>query len=227
ELHIEQGPILEANEKVIGVVTAAQGQRWYDLVVEGQEAHAGPTPMEVRRDAMMGAARIVLEIDRVGRSRTGARGTVGRMHVYPNSPNTVPGRVEFSGDLRHPDEATLKDMDTEFRASAQSIADEMGLPLSITQSTYIPPLPFYPPLVDTVRRYAREEGKPYQDIYTGAGHDACNMARILPTTMIFVPCEDGISHNEIESAKQEDLEAGCNVLCNAVRAAACGEVDLT
>jgi N-carbamoyl-L-amino-acid hydrolase len=227
EAHIEQGPILEANANVIGVVTAAQGQRWYDLVVEGQEAHAGPTPMEVRRDAMMGAARIVLEIDRVGRSRTGARGTVGRMHVYPNSPNTVPGRVEFSGDLRHPDEATLKDMDTEFRASAQSIADEMGLPLSITQSTYIPPLPFYPPLVDTVRRYAREEGKPYQDIYTGAGHDACNMARILPTTMIFVPCEDGISHNEIESAKQEDLEAGCNVLCNAVRAAACGEVDLT
>ncbi len=227
EAHIEQGPILEANANVVGVVTAAQGQRWYDLVVEGQEAHAGPTPMEVRRDAMIGAARIVLEIDRIGRSRPNARGTAGRMHVYPNSPNTVPGRVDFSGDLRHPDEATLGEMDAEFRTSARSIADEMDLPLSINQSTYLPPLPFHPALVETVRRYAGEEGKPYQDIVTGAGHDACHMAQALPTTMIFVPCKDGISHNEIESAKSEDLEAGCNVLCNAVRAVAAGEVDLT
>jgi N-carbamoyl-L-amino-acid hydrolase len=227
EAHIEQGPILEANAKVIGVVTGAQGQRWYDLVVEGQEAHAGPTPMEVRRDAMMGAARIVLEIDRIGRSRANGRGTAGRMHVYPNSPNTVPGRVDFSADLRHPNEAALGEMDAEFRAGAQSIADEMALTLSINQSTYLAPLPFHPALVEAVRRYAGEEGKPYQDIVTGAGHDACLMAQALPTTMIFVPCKDGISHNEIESAKPEDLAAGCNVLCNAVRAAAVGEIDLT
>ncbi len=226
ETHIEQGPILEANGNVIGVVTAAQGQRWYDLVIEGQEAHAGPTPMEVRRDAMMGAARIVLEIDRIGRSRPNARGTAGRMNVYPNSPNTVPGRIEFSGDLRHPDEDTLREMDAEFRTSAQAIADEMGLPLTITQTTYLPPLPFHSGLVETVRRFAQAEGKPYQDIYTGAGHDACQMTQVLPTTMIFVPCKGGISHNETESAKAEDLEAGCNVLCNALHAIACGEVGL-
>ncbi|MEM7293678.1 MAG: Zn-dependent hydrolase, partial [Pseudomonadota bacterium] len=226
EAHIEQGPILEAEENVIGVVTAAQGQRWYDIALEGQEAHAGPTPMEVRRDAMMGAARIVLEIDRIGRSRPNARGTVGRMHVHPNSPNTIPGRVEFSGDLRHPDESTLSEMDAEFRASAQTIADEMKLPLQIEQRTYLPPLPFNPALIETVRKYAIEEGKPWQDIVTGAGHDACQMGQVLPTTMIFVPCENGISHNEIENAKLEDLHAGCNVLCNALRAVASGEVEL-
>ncbi len=227
EAHIEQGPILEAENMVVGVVTAAQGQRWYDLVLEGYEAHAGPTPMDARRDAMMGAARIILEVDRIGRSRTNARGTVGRMNVYPNSPNTIPGRVEFSGDLRHPDEHILSEMDTEFRARAQSIADEMRLSLSLTQSTYLPPLPFHPALVETVRRYALEEGKPFRDIYTGAGHDACQMAQFLPTTMIFVPCENGISHNENENARLEDLEAGCNVLCNALRAVANGEVALT
>ena len=226
EAHIEQGPILETKNKVIGVVTAAQGQRWYDLVIEGQEAHAGPTPMEVRRDAMMGAARIVLEVDRIGRSRPNARGTVGRMHVFPNSPNTVPGRVEFSGDLRHPDEATLTAMDGELHDSATAIAEEMGLLLSIEQRTYLPPLPFNPALIDTVRRYAIEEGKPWQEIYTGAGHDACQMGQVLPTTMIFVPCENGISHSEIENAKPEDLHAGCNVLCNALRAVACGEIEL-
>ncbi|MEM7169411.1 MAG: Zn-dependent hydrolase [Pseudomonadota bacterium] len=227
EAHIEQGPILEANGTVVGVVTAAQGQRWYDLELAGQEAHAGPTPMEVRRDAMMGAARVVLEIDRIGRSRPNARGTAGRMNVFPNSPNTVPGRVAFSGDLRHPDEAILHAMDQEFRASAERIADEWGLQLSLEEQTYLAPLPFHPALVDTVRRYAKEEGKPHQDIYTGAGHDACQMGQVYPTAMIFVPCEGGISHNESENAKPEDLEAGCNVLCNAMRAVACGEVELT
>ena len=226
ELHIEQGPILEANNKVIGVVTAAQGQRWYDLELEGQEAHAGPTPMETRRDAMMGAARIILEIDRIGRSHTNARGTSGRVNVYPNSPNTIPGRVEFSGDLRHPDESVLTEMDAEFRASAQQIANEMGLGLSLSDRTYLPPLPFHPALIETVRRYAIEEGQSWQEIVTGAGHDACQMGQVLPTTMIFVPCEDGISHNEAENAKPQDLHAGCNVLCNSVRAVACGEDDL-
>ena len=214
EAHIEQGPILEASEKVVGVVTAARGQRWYDIVLEGREAHAGPTPMETRKDAMVGASRIILEIDRIGGSQ-------------PNARSTVAGRVAFSGDLRHPEDATLSAMDAEFRRTAAEIADELGLALEISQRTCIGPLPFHPALVDPVRRFAREEGRPYQEIYTGAGHDACNIAKFLPTTMIFVPCEGGISHNEIETAKPEDLEAGCNVLCNAMRAVANGEVDPT
>ena len=144
----------------------------------------------------------------------------------PIPPNTIPGRVEFSGDLRHPDVAVLTKMDAEFRNSAQQIADEMGLDLKLSERTYLAPLPFHPALIETVRRYAIEEGRPWQDIVTGAGHDACQMGQVLPTTMIFVPCENGISHNEAENAKQEDLHAGCNVLCNSARAAACGEVEL-
>lgn len=227
EAHIEQGPILEEQGNVIGVVSSAQGQRWYDLSLTGVEAHAGPTPMETRKDAMVGAARIILEIDRIGRSRPNARSTVGRMNVSPNSPNTIVGLVEFSGDLRHPEDAVLTEMDLEFRAIAAEIASSMGLILNIEQRIYIEPLPFHPALVDTVRRYAQEEGKPYQDICTGAGHDACNIAKFIPTTMIFVPCEDGISHNEVENAKPEDLEAGCNVLCNSMLAVANGNVDLS
>ena len=226
EAHIEQGPILEEQGNTIGVVNSAQGQRWYDLCLDGVEAHAGPTPMETRRDAIVGAARIILEADRIGRSRPDARSTTGRMHVYPNSPNTIPGRVEFSGDLRHPDDAVLTEMDAEFREAAKAISEDMGLELTIEQRTYIEPLPFHPVLVDTVRRFARIEGKPYQDIYTGAGHDACNIAKFIPTSMIFVPCEGGISHNELEKAEPEDLEAGCNVLCNAICAIANGEVVL-
>jgi len=226
EAHIEQGPILEEQGSTIGVVNSAQGQRWYDLTLTGVEAHAGPTPMETRKDAVVGASRIILEADRIGRSRPDARSTSGRMNVYPNSPNTIPGKVEFSGDLRHPDDAVLTEMDAEFREAANKVAQEMGLALTIDQRTYIEPVPFHPVLVDTVRRFARIEGKPYQDIYTGAGHDACNIAKLLPTTMIFVPCEGGISHNEAEKAEPGDLEAGCNVLCNAMHAVATGEVTL-
>ncbi len=227
EAHIEQGPVLERNGKVIGVVNAAQGQRWYDISLEGQEAHAGPTPMDARRDAVVGASRIVLEIDRIGRSRPNARSTVGRVSVHPNSPNTVAGRVTLSGDLRHPDDAVLREMDGELRSAASLVSEELELGLDIAQRTYIEPLAFHGALVDTVRRFAQQEGEPYQEIYTGAGHDACNIAKVIPTAMIFVPCEGGISHNETENAKPEHLEAGCNVLCNALRAVADGEVDLS
>ena len=127
----------------------------------------------------------------------------------------MPGRVEFSGDLRHPDAEVLAAMDYQFRSAAAAIATEMGLGLDVSERAYLPPVSFHPTLVDLVRRNARLEGKPFQDIYTGAGHDACNMAKVLPTTMIFVPCENGLSHNELESAEPEDLHAGCNVLCNS------------
>jgi N-carbamoyl-L-amino-acid hydrolase len=220
EAHIEQGPVMEINQTTVGVVTASQGQRWYDITVTGQEAHAGPTPMEVRKDPMMGASRIILEIDRIGRSTPDSRGTVGRMYVHPNSPNTIPGQVAFSGDLRHPDGAVLDAMDADFRRSATAIAAEMGLELSIELRNVIPPLRFDPGLVEIVRDAAKRETNAWQDIYTGAGHDACNLALHLPAAMIFVPCEGGISHNEIENAEPEDLEAGCNVLANAMIAAA-------
>ncbi len=137
EAHIEQGPILEKQGNIIGVVNSAQGQRWYDVSLTGVEAHAGPTPMETRKDAMVGASRIILEIDRIGRSQPDARSTVGRMNVHPNSPNTVAGLVEFSGDLRHPEDKVPSQMDTEFRKDAAEIAHELGLVLTIEQRTYI------------------------------------------------------------------------------------------
>jgi len=216
EAHIEQGPVLEASGSVIGVVTSSQAQRWYDLGLVGQEAHAGPTPMRVRRDALVGAARIILAADEIGRTEEHGRSTVGRLDVFPNSPNTIPGRVAFSVDLRHPSEAKLQGMHDAFAAAAHRIAGEAGLTLTFDQRTKIDAITFDAALVDSVRRMAAREGRPFQDIYTGAGHDACNIAKRLPTTMIFVPCGGGISHNEIESAEAGDLEAGCNVLCNAM-----------
>ena len=221
EAHIEQGPILEAEGKTIGVVTAAQGQRWYEITVTGQEAHAGPTPMPRRRDALVGAARMIELVNRIGRERPPyACATVGFIQSKPNSRNTIPGEVFFTVDFRHPDDTVLGEMDTALKTGFAAIAAESGLELAVKEFWYSPPTPFTKTLVDAVRDGAARHGYAHRDIVSGAGHDAVYLAKIVPAAMIFVPCVGGISHNEIEDAKPEDITAGANVLLHALLAEA-------
>ncbi|QHJ00838.1 hydantoinase/carbamoylase family amidase [Xylophilus rhododendri] len=223
EAHIEQGPVLEANRQVIGVVEGALGQRWYDLVLQGMEAHAGPTPMELRRDALLAASEIVLEVNRIALDHAPhARGTVGFIDSYPNSRNVIPGRVRMSVDFRAADDAVLSAMDAELKAAVQRSAAARKVEASVEQVVYFPPQPFAPELVAAVRDAAQAQGLGWMDIVSGAGHDAVYLARVCPTAMIFVPCLDGISHNEIEDAEPAHLEAGCNVLLQAMVASAGG-----
>ncbi len=217
EPHIEQGPILEAEGKVIGVVTAAQGQRWYEVTVTGQEAHAGPPPMDARRDALVGVARMIGEVRRIGVDHApDGRSTVGFVTVHPNSRNVVPGSVFFSVDLRHPDDGTLGTMDEALREACIAVARDEGLEIDIEETVYFPAHPFDADCVRAVREGAERLGHAHQDIVSGAGHDAVYLSRVVPAGMIFVPCKDGISHAEIEYAKPEDLTAGCDVLLHAV-----------
>jgi N-carbamoyl-L-amino-acid hydrolase len=217
EVHIEQGPILEAREKTIGIVEGAQGQRWFDVTLTGQEAHAGPTPMKIRQDALVGAAIVVQAVNRIGNSyQPGACATVGEMHVRPNSRNTIPGQVAFSVDLRHPDDGQLSKMKSELEVACRDAADTHGLELALDEIWYQAPIVFAEDCVNAVRRGAETVGLPAMGIVSGAGHDACNISGVAPTAMIFVPCKDGISHNEVESADQGDCTAGCNVLLHAL-----------
>ena len=217
EAHIEQGPILEAEELPIGVVTGAQGQRWFEVTVTGSESHAGTTPMPRRKDALAGAALMVAEVSRVALDRApDAVATVGVLQSSPNSRNTVPGKVFFTIDLRHPDDDALSDMSAALGAACARIAEERGLDLAFEEIWYFPPIPFDADCVAAVRQGAAALGYGHRDIVSGAGHDACNVARVAPTAMIFVPCKDGLSHNELESATPEDLAAGCNVLLHAM-----------
>ncbi|MEK9719550.1 MAG: Zn-dependent hydrolase [Quisquiliibacterium sp.] len=221
EPHIEQGPVLEREQKTIGAVEGALGQRWFDVVVTGQDAHAGPTPIEMRRDALLSASRLIIEVRRIAaESPDYARGTVGQLFVHPNSRNVIPGRVEFSVDFRNAREQTLSAMVTELREAAQKVADEDGVQVSIEEVVHFPPCEFHPDLVAGIEQDATELGHRVMRLASGAGHDAVYVARTCPTAMIFVPCEGGISHNEIESATPEDLAAGCQVLLRSVLRAA-------
>ncbi|HEX2890012.1 Zn-dependent hydrolase [Vineibacter terrae] len=215
EAHIEQGPILEREDRTIGVVTAAQGQRWYEIQWTGMESHAGTTPMEGRRDALLGAALLIAEARRIG-ARPNGRSTVGVIESKPQSRNTIPGRVFMTLDFRHPDDAELARMDGEMRAAAARIASEHGLEVKIEQIWYFPPTPFDAKCVAAVRAAAEKAGLPHMDIVSGAGHDACYVAKVAPTGMIFVPCKDGISHNEVEDARKDDVAAGCQILLQAM-----------
>lgn len=217
EAHIEQGPVLEAAETVIGVVTGALGQRWYDVVVTGMEAHAGPTPMELRHDALLAAARLIQGINQIALDHAPhARSTVGWIDAYPNSRNVIPGTVKFSVDLRAASDDVLNAMDLALQALCTGLHDEGRVSVSVKQVVYFPPQPFHQEQVDAVRQASQALGLSHLDIVSGAGHDAVYMARVTPTAMIFVPCKDGISHNEIEDAKPEHLQAGCNVLLQAM-----------
>jgi N-carbamoyl-L-amino-acid hydrolase len=217
EAHIEQGPVLEANERVIGVVEGALGQRWYDVVLQGMEAHAGPTPMELRKDALLAASELVIEVNRIALAHAPhGRGTVGWIENYPNSRNVIPGRVKLSVDLRAADDVVLSAMDAKLKEAVQRIAAKGKVEATVEQVVYFPPQPFTPALVSAIREAAQAQDMTWMNVISGAGHDAVYLARVCPTAMIFVPCLDGISHNEIEDAQPGHLEAGCNVLLQAM-----------
>jgi N-carbamoyl-L-amino-acid hydrolase len=221
ELHIEQGPILEREGQPIGVVLGAQGMVWYDVVTTGQDSHAGTTPPSARKDALVCAARIIDLVDRLMRARgDDGRGTVGQLLVSPNSRNVVPGEVRFSVEFRHPSDAEVDVLDTEFPAAARAIADACGVTLDLTTLFKLPAQPFDAACVDLVRQGAAKLGYGTREIVSGAGHDAVYVARHVPTAMIFTPCKDGLSHNEAESIEPEEAEAGCQVLFEAVVARA-------
>jgi beta-ureidopropionase / N-carbamoyl-L-amino-acid hydrolase len=221
EAHIEQGPVLEDTRTTIGVVQGALGQRWFDVRFTGQDAHAGPTPMDLRHDALIAASRLVLEVNRIAQTYPDyARGTVGYMQVKPNSRNVVPGEVQMSVDLRNADDATLRAMADDVTTTARRLAADCRVEAEAREVVYFPPCRFARELVDSVRESAQALGLTHRDIVSGAAHDAVYLARVAPVAMVFVPCEGGISHNELESARPEDLAAGCNVLLRAVLARA-------
>ncbi len=217
ETHIEQGPVLEDNDKTIGVVTGVLGIRWYDCTVTGMEAHAGPTPMALRKDAVQVAAALMQEVVACAhRHPPHGRGTVGMVQVHPNSRNVIPGRVKFSIDLRNASDAICDAMDTDIRAVAAQLSARTGLPIQIDEVSNYPAQPFHADCIDAVARAAAKLGYSHMRAVSGAGHDAVYMARLAPAGMIFIPCKDGISHNEIESAEPEHITAGCNVLLHAM-----------
>lgn len=217
ETHIEQGPVLEDNDKTIGVVSGVLGIRWFDCTVTGMEAHAGPTPMALRKDAMLAATRIMQDVVAAAhRHPPHGRGTVGMVQVFPNSRNVIPGRVKFSIDLRNSTDALVDAMAAEVKAFADQVANEHGVQVHIEMVSCYPAQLFQPECVEAVGRAAAKLGYSHMPAVSGAGHDAVYMAKLAPSGMIFIPCKDGISHNEIEDAKPEHIEAGCNVLLHAM-----------
>jgi N-carbamoyl-L-amino-acid hydrolase len=217
ELHIEQGPILEEAGIDIGIVTAANGQKWYEITLTGVESHAGPTPMNRRKDALVGAARIVELVNAIGHAHDPAAcATVGMVQVHPNSRNVIPGQVFLTVDFRHPLADKLASMDRKLRDGIAEIVAKAGLTYEMKLVADFPPQPFEASCVDAVRRAAERLGLSTREITSGAGHDAVYMARVCPTAMIFTPCVDGISHNEAEDMKPEWATAGGDVLIQAV-----------
>jgi N-carbamoyl-L-amino-acid hydrolase len=217
ELHIEQGPLLEAEGKEIGVVTGVQGLRWYELAVTGQDAHTGATPMHLRKNALLGAARLVERVDTIAHAHGPvAVGTVGMLNVKPNSRNVVPGEVFFCVDLRHPESDVIDTMEKVLIASLSDICDPLGLTVTMNCIANTPPVRFDPECIEAVRSAAEVSGFSARDIISGAGHDATYVSRVAPTAMIFVPCKGGISHNEAEYSSKEQCAAGAQVLLQAV-----------
>jgi N-carbamoyl-L-amino-acid hydrolase len=221
EAHIEQGPVLEAAGVTLGAVTGVQGSRWFAVEVRGEEAHAGTTPRSSRRDAMVAAVRIVNALyDATTDADDLLRFTVGRFEVEPGSPNTVPGRVFFTIDLRHPEEKVLETVTARIHEACERHRGPCLV--HITMTSRVSPVRFDPELVEMVVGSAGRLGLSCRRMQSGAGHDAMLMAGLCPTAMIFVPCERGISHNEAEQAKPDDLAAGARVLAGClVRLAGC------
>jgi N-carbamoyl-L-amino-acid hydrolase len=217
EAHIEQGPVLERDGRTIGVVLGALGQRWYNIHVQGMEAHAGPTPMETRRDALLQASQVVQAVNGIALEHAPhGRGTVGSLVTHPNSRNVIPGRVELTVDFRHPEQSGLDAMDRSLRSACDALRRPGCVELVVQEVVSFSPCPFDSGLVDGLRRTASSLGYSHEDIVSGAAHDAVNAARVTRAAMIFVPCKGGISHTEIEDASPSDLEAGCNVLLQAM-----------
>jgi len=217
ELHIEQGPILEAEGKTIGVVDSGQGVLWYDGKITGFESHAGSTPMALRRDALATLAEIVLAVEAIARKHSpNAVGTIGEAVIANPSRNVIPGEIAFTVDCRSADAAIMDALDKELRAAATEIAGRRKVDVTLDLVWRKPPTHFDARLVDAVENAAKSLGYSSRRITSGAGHDACNLNTVMPAAMVFVPCKDGVSHNELEDATQADCAAGANVLMHTV-----------
>jgi N-carbamoyl-L-amino-acid hydrolase len=217
ELHIEQGPILEAENKQIGVVTGVQGIRWLDVTITGKESHAGSTPMPRRKDALVAASKVVIALDEIARRHApSAVATVGEIKIAKPSRNVIPGEVTFTVDLRHPETQVVDAMEQELRAAVADACQRDSLPFVVDRLWDSPPVSFHPDCIAAVEDAAQEAGYAHRRIVSGPGHDSAYTARHVPTSMIFIPCKDGLSHNEEESAEPDDLTAGAEVMLRAV-----------
>ncbi|WMS42449.1 Zn-dependent hydrolase [Acuticoccus sp. MNP-M23] len=215
ELHIEQGPLLEAADETIGVVTGGQGLLWFDGTITGQDSHAGTTPMTLRRDAMTALAAVTLAIEDIARQHGPAGvGTVGEVRVLPGSRNTIPGTATFKAEFRHPDNDALSAMETELATRIAAIAAERRVTIETRRSFRKDPTTFDKLVVDAIESAAKD--LPHRKMISGAGHDAFYMASTCPTAMIFIPCKDGISHNELESATPGHCTAGGQILLDTI-----------
>jgi N-carbamoyl-L-amino-acid hydrolase len=221
ELHIEQGPVLEASGADVGIVTTVQGLCWLDVKVFGADAHAGTTPLDVRRDALLAAASMLVGINEVGRTEgADARISVGRLRTATDGPSTVVGEADFVIDIRHPEAAALGRLRDRCRRTCEELALRYRCRVEVTERFAIPPTLFDEACVDALEEAARSLQIPYRKMASGALHDAANMASVVPTAMVFVPSRDGISHNVAEYTSREQLAAGCNVLLRAMLARA-------
>jgi N-carbamoyl-L-amino-acid hydrolase len=217
EYHIEQGPILEAENKQIGVVTHGQGLWWLEFTLTGKEAHTGSTPMNMRVNAGLAMARIFEMVQDVAMSeQPGAVGGVGQVKFSPNSRNVLPGTVVFTVDIRSPEQAKLDRMRAKIEAEAPKICEALGVKCSVEAVGHFDPVTFDPALVTRVRAAAEKLGYSHMNIISGAGHDACWTNRVAPSVMIMCPCVDGLSHNEAEDISKEWAAAGADVLFHAV-----------
>ncbi len=217
EAHIEQGPILESEKRIIGAVVGAQGQRCFMITVTGEDGHAGTLPMAKRRDAFVGTAKMTVALSALASTyQPAAVITIGHVRVLPNSRNTVPGKTVFTIDSRHPASDVLQQMEVDMLGICEEIAKGDGLEVQVEVVTRAEPVRFDDTCIETVRNACRDRQIRFMDIHSGAGHDACKVAGIAPTGMIFVPCEGGISHNELENAKPDDLATGAQILLDAM-----------
>jgi beta-ureidopropionase / N-carbamoyl-L-amino-acid hydrolase len=216
EAHIEQGPLLEANGQVVGIVTGIQGTRRFEITVEGEDAHAGTTPLPARRDALSSAVSMVAALERLFQAGPSdiVRFTVGRFDVWPNAPSVVPGRVFFTIDFRSPDDDLLTRLGDQVASVCD--ANRKQCAVEIVETIRTPSIAFSGPVPEAIEAACRDLQVPYARIYSGAGHDAQHLFHITPTGMIFVPCEKGISHNERENAKPQDLADGARVLADVL-----------
>ena len=217
ELHIEQGPILEAEDIEVGVVTHGQGLSWTQVTVTGNDAHTGSTPMPMRKNAGLGMARMLELVDKIAWShKPDAVGAAGHIDVFPNSRNVIPGKVVFTVDFRSPQLAVIEDMEAQFKVGAQKIADDMGLGIAFEKVGGFDPVEFDEGCVTAVRNAAERLGYSHRNLVSGAGHDACWINRMAPTAMVMCPCVGGLSHNEAEEISKEWAGAGADVLMHAV-----------
>ncbi len=217
ELHIEQGPILEAQEKQVGIVTHGQGLWWLQVTLTGKDSHTGSTPMPMRRNAGLGMARMLEKVHEIAMSnQPDAVGAAGHIDVYPNSRNVIPGKVVFTVDFRSPDLAKLDGMKAAFETAAPEIAAELGLGIEIEEAGHFDPVTFDEGCVGALRDAAERLGYSHMDIVSGAGHDACWINRVAPSAMVMCPCVDGLSHNEAEEISKDWATAGTDVLLHAV-----------